>query len=224
MYSTGHNPPKKSIGKGSQGKKTADDSQETVDVSKESEPEPEPVKRKTASRRVGKKKVTIFADDNIIPDPDVALELECKEVQQETVMVMEASVKELGTIQGYYGGHDLVSLQTSSEGTEDQLDDEEKDDKESDADDEGDDHINEDEEMLNAEVEDSGKGDAEVSDAAKADAEKTKEAKDDSKKAELSPTSSSLSISFGFGDQFLKGSSDTSLVGTVKGYLRCRVN
>ncbi|GJW00954.1 hypothetical protein Tco_1556205 [Tanacetum coccineum] len=73
-----------------------------------------------------------------------------------------------------------------------------------------------DEEMLNAEVEVSRKGDAEVSDAAKADAKKTEEAKDDSKKAELALTSSSLSISSGFGDQFLKLSSDTSLVCTVK--------
>ncbi|GJS91060.1 hypothetical protein Tco_0773696 [Tanacetum coccineum] len=67
--------PKKSRGKGSQRKNIVDDSQETVDVSEEYEPEPEPVKRKTASRRVAKKKVIIFADDNIIPDPDVALEL-----------------------------------------------------------------------------------------------------------------------------------------------------
>ncbi|GJS36515.1 hypothetical protein Tco_0534897 [Tanacetum coccineum] len=73
----------------------------------------------------------------------------------------------------------------------------------------------EDEEMLNAEVEDSGKGDAEVSDAAKADAKKTRYSKDDSKKVELPPTSSSLSISSRFGDQFLKLYSDTSLVGTV---------
>nr|GEX15888.1 retrovirus-related Pol polyprotein from transposon TNT 1-94 [Tanacetum cinerariifolium] len=46
---------------------------ETVDVSKKSEPEP--AKRRTTSRRVVKKKVTISADDNNIPDPDVALEL-----------------------------------------------------------------------------------------------------------------------------------------------------
>ncbi|GJQ89995.1 hypothetical protein Tco_0001134 [Tanacetum coccineum] len=66
-------PPKKSRGKGSQRKKTADDSQETGNVSK---PKPEPVKRNTASRRVVKKKVTISADDNIIfDDPNVALEL-----------------------------------------------------------------------------------------------------------------------------------------------------
>ncbi|GJX12038.1 hypothetical protein Tco_0201897 [Tanacetum coccineum] len=75
-YSSSRIPPKKSRGKGLQRKKTADDSQETVDVSKESKPEPELVKRKTASRRVVKKKVTISAGDNIISDdPDVALEL-----------------------------------------------------------------------------------------------------------------------------------------------------
>ncbi|GKA03872.1 hypothetical protein Tco_0676653 [Tanacetum coccineum] len=42
---------------------------------KESKPKPELVKKKNAIRRVVKKKVTIFADENIIPDPDVALEL-----------------------------------------------------------------------------------------------------------------------------------------------------
>ncbi|GKB25052.1 hypothetical protein Tco_0864453 [Tanacetum coccineum] len=47
-YYTGQIPPKKSRGKGSQGKKIADTTEETVDVS---------------------------ADDNIIPEPDVALEL-----------------------------------------------------------------------------------------------------------------------------------------------------
>ncbi|GJY63425.1 hypothetical protein Tco_0464885 [Tanacetum coccineum] len=44
--------------------------------------------------------------------------------------------------------------------------------------------------------------------------ERTKEVKDDAKKAELPPTSSSLSVSSGFGDQFLKLSSDTSLIST----------
>ncbi|GKC51460.1 hypothetical protein Tco_1074205 [Tanacetum coccineum] len=61
--------------KGLQGNKIVDVSQETIDVSKESEPEPEPAKKKTASRRVVKKKVTISAADNIIYDLDVALEL-----------------------------------------------------------------------------------------------------------------------------------------------------
>ncbi|GJU32605.1 hypothetical protein Tco_1176194 [Tanacetum coccineum] len=44
------------------------------------------------------------------------------------------------------------------------------------------------------------------------DAGKNEEVKDDAKKAELPPTSSSLSVSSGFGDQFLKLSSDTSLI------------
>ncbi|GJW28925.1 hypothetical protein Tco_0045800 [Tanacetum coccineum] len=75
-YSTGQIGPKKSRGKGSQAKKTADDSQETVDVSKEPEPKPEPVKKKTSSKRRVKKKVTLSANDNIIyEDPDAALEL-----------------------------------------------------------------------------------------------------------------------------------------------------
>ncbi|GKD33769.1 hypothetical protein Tco_1249278, partial [Tanacetum coccineum] len=69
-------PPKKSRGTGSKGKKTAEESQETVDVSEESEPKPEPAKKKTASIRVVKKKVTLSVDDNIISDdPDAALEL-----------------------------------------------------------------------------------------------------------------------------------------------------
>ncbi|GJR49817.1 hypothetical protein Tco_1400338 [Tanacetum coccineum] len=77
-YSKGQIPPKKSIGKGLQGKKTVDDPQETVDISEESEPEPEPehVKKKTSSKRKVKKKVTLSADDNIIfDDLDTALEL-----------------------------------------------------------------------------------------------------------------------------------------------------
>ncbi|GJY15587.1 hypothetical protein Tco_0386009 [Tanacetum coccineum] len=45
----------------------------------------------------------------------------------------------------------------------------------------------------------------------KADVEKIEEIKDDAKKAELPPTSSNLSVSSVFGDQFLKLSSDNSL-------------
>ncbi|GKF87794.1 hypothetical protein Tco_0258671, partial [Tanacetum coccineum] len=51
LYSTGQIPPKKSRGK-------------------------EPlIRRKTSSRRVGKKKATISVDDNIIPEPGITLEL-----------------------------------------------------------------------------------------------------------------------------------------------------
>ncbi|GJY41021.1 hypothetical protein Tco_0428291 [Tanacetum coccineum] len=74
LYSTGQIPPKKSRGKGSQGKKTADTTEESVDVSNESDPEPL-IRRKTSRRKVVKKKATILVDDNIIPEPDIALEL-----------------------------------------------------------------------------------------------------------------------------------------------------
>ncbi|GKB88445.1 hypothetical protein Tco_0960717, partial [Tanacetum coccineum] len=81
-----------------------------------------------------------------------------------------------------------------------------------------------DSQMTNTEVEDSDKGDEEVTDAAKADAEKTSKVKDDAKKTELPPTSSSLSVSLGFGDQFLKLSSDSSLVSTVKDTTDAEIN
>ncbi|GJZ93585.1 hypothetical protein Tco_0665650 [Tanacetum coccineum] len=335
-YSTGHILPKKSRGQGSERKKTVDDSQETVDVSEESKPEPEPVKRKTSSKRRVKKKVTLSADDNIISDdPDTALELgksisktEAEETEaarqvhatharivtesvpkptkrrksgkvtydppkklkvvpsltleeQEAADIMQdlkeskqtskrqpgtgGSRKGTGTIPGVLDESTVVSA-TSSEGTgtkpgvpdeekdktkenvilewgseqeseyseEDKLDNEEKDDKEGDDETESDEddiykymirvRKDEDEEMLNAEVEDSDKGDEEVTDAAKADAEKTSEVKDDAKKTGLPPTSSSLSVSLGFGDQFLKLSSDSSLVSIVKDTTDAEIN
>ncbi|GJV58637.1 retrovirus-related pol polyprotein from transposon TNT 1-94 [Tanacetum coccineum] len=74
LYSTGQIPLKKSRGKGSQGKKTTDTTEESVDVSDESDPEPL-IRRKTSRRKVVKKKATISVDDNIIPEPDIALEL-----------------------------------------------------------------------------------------------------------------------------------------------------
>ncbi|GKC42598.1 hypothetical protein Tco_1060320 [Tanacetum coccineum] len=74
LYSTGQVPPKNSRGKGSQGKKIANPTEESVDVFDESEPVPL-IRRKTSSRRVVKKKATISVDDNIVPEPDIALEL-----------------------------------------------------------------------------------------------------------------------------------------------------
>ncbi|GJT57427.1 hypothetical protein Tco_0992481 [Tanacetum coccineum] len=74
LYSTGQIPLKNSRGKGSQGKKTADTTEESIDVSDESDPEPL-IRRKTSRRKVVKKKTTISVDDNIIPKPDIVLEL-----------------------------------------------------------------------------------------------------------------------------------------------------
>ncbi|GJY86255.1 hypothetical protein Tco_0500281 [Tanacetum coccineum] len=338
-YSKNQIPSKKSIGKGSKGKKTADESQETIDVSKEFEPKP--AKKKNSSKRRFKKKVTLSADENIISDdPDAALEsaksisqTEAEEAEaarnvhatharivtesvlesakkksggrssksvviqdtpkQEAADIMQAlkeckksSKRQLGTIGSHEGTSTIPSVPdestivstTSSEGTgvkpwvpdeekditeekvilewgdeqdsefsDDANDDVEKDDKDGDADDEGDDHVSdtqdaddedvktesdedeiykykirvckdEDEKMINAEVDDYDKGNEEITDAAKADDEKTSEAKDDAKKIELPPSSSSLYVSSGFGDQFLKLSSDSSLVSIVKDF------
>ncbi|GJT91530.1 hypothetical protein Tco_1080375 [Tanacetum coccineum] len=82
----------------------------------------------------------------------------------------------------------------------------------------------EDEEMLNDENSKSKKGGEEVSNAAKADAEKILDVKDDAKKAELPPIISHLSVSSGFGDQFLKLSYDSSLVSTVKDSTNAEIN
>ncbi|GJR20478.1 hypothetical protein Tco_0969005 [Tanacetum coccineum] len=295
-------------GKGSQGKKTVDTPVADVDVSEE--PDSEPSRKKTDSRRVVKKKVTISTADNIIPDLDVALELgksislieaaeeeaawqvhatharivtesepepAKKKTEQESTDIMQAlkeskktSRRQPGTkgssegtgvspgvpdestvipatsmTEEDQGGDeevDLIDFDEDEEKKDDddddksidleKIDDEETDDEfvhsgeyvhtdDKETDDEfvqGDEQANEDEdeEMTNVKVEDSGKGDAEISDVAKANAKKIKEIKDDAKKAELPPTSSNLSVSLGFGDQFLKISSDTSLLGNIK--------
>ncbi|GJV54494.1 retrovirus-related pol polyprotein from transposon TNT 1-94 [Tanacetum coccineum] len=307
-------------------KKTADESQETVDVFEESKPEPELVNKKTSSKRRVKKKVTLFADDNIIcDDPDAALELaksisqiEAKEAEATrkvhatyarivTKSVSETAKKKFGgrsskslviqdTLSALKSKHatlktklkdapslppkvqeaanimqaikervpdeSIVISATSREGTgikpgvpdeEKDITKEKKDDKAGDADDKGDGHINdtqdaddedvknesdkediykykiyvrkdEDEKMINAEVDDSDKGDEEVTDAAKVDAKNTSEEKDDPKMTKLPPSSLSLFVSLGFGDQFLKLSSDFSLVSTVKDTTDLEIN
>ncbi|GKC42293.1 hypothetical protein Tco_1060015 [Tanacetum coccineum] len=296
----------KSRGKGSQGKKTIDTPVVDVDVSEESKPEPAK-KRRTASRRVVKKKDTISTADNIIPDPDVALELgksislteAAEEEAARQVHAMHARIvtesvpkpaknktgsrstgsvviqdtpsspkskpatsklklkgipsltpeeqlvagikqalkeskkpsrRQLGTrgssegtgiIPGVLDESTVVSA-ISSEGIESEYSEEDQgDDKEvnwidSDDDDEvkkddtdndkSKEQVNDDEDkdMSNVKVEESGNGDEEDTDAAKAYSEKNEDAKDDSKKAELPLTSSSLYVSSGFGDQFLK--------------------
>ncbi|GJT14340.1 hypothetical protein Tco_0861382 [Tanacetum coccineum] len=88
----------------------------------------------------------------------------------------------------------------------------EEDDKDGDADDEANDSY----ELIDYKFEESDKGKEKVTNAAKEEAEKTSEVKDDTKKTELPPSSSSLSVSSGFSDQFLKLSFDSSLVSTVK--------
>nr|GEX08342.1 retrovirus-related Pol polyprotein from transposon TNT 1-94 [Tanacetum cinerariifolium] len=170
-YSTGQIPPKQSRGKGLEGKKTTYTPVADVDVSKESDSEP--ARKRTASRRVVKKKVTIFAAYNIIPDLDVALEL--------------GSEQESEYLEEDQGDDEEVDWIDSNE------DKEKKDDID-------DDKINDevDEETTNAEVEESGNRDEENTDAEKTDAGKNEEVKDDAKKDKLPPTSSSISVSLCF--------------------------
>nr|GEW67309.1 copia protein [Tanacetum cinerariifolium] len=160
-------PSKKSRGKGLQGKKTVDDSQETVNVSEECEPEP--VKKRTASRRVVKKKVTISTDDNIILDPDVALELgksislaeaEKEDVTKQvhathariTLCKLLKKARRLARDNQVITEEKVILVWGSKQESEyleeyqlddkeGDVDDEEKVDKEGDADDDGDDHI-----------------------------------------------------------------------------------
>nr|GEY32286.1 hypothetical protein [Tanacetum cinerariifolium] len=107
-YSTGQISPKKSIGKGSQGKKTVDTTEETVDVCKESHPEP--VRKQTANGRVVKKKVTITVDDSIILEQDIALEL------GKSMSLTEATEEDASSIPGELD-ESIVITATSSEGT-----------------------------------------------------------------------------------------------------------
>nr|GEY66094.1 retrovirus-related Pol polyprotein from transposon TNT 1-94 [Tanacetum cinerariifolium] len=263
-YSTNQIPPKKSKGKGSKGKKTAEESQETVNASEESEPEPEPAKKKTSSKRRVKKKFTLSADDNIISDdPDAALELakssksvfiqdtlstpKSKPATSKTKLKWTPSL----TPQEQEAANIMKALKENEQDSEfsnddnDDVEKDEKDDKDGDADDEGDHHVSdtqdaddedfetefdedevykykirmrneEDVKMKDVEVKESDKGEEKVTGEANEEAKKTSEAKDDTKKSELPPSSSILSISSSFGDQFLKLSSDSSLVSTVK--------
>ncbi|GJW26014.1 hypothetical protein Tco_0039825 [Tanacetum coccineum] len=277
-----------------------------VDVSEESEPGPEPAKKKTSSKRRVKKKATLSADDNIISDdPDVALELAksisqtkfeeaeaARKVHATYARIVSESVPESSKKKSCWQSSRVLVISRShqstpnskpatsktklkgapsltpqeqeaadimqalkeskktrrrqpgtkgsNEGTgskpgvpdestnrlcylnefsDDDNNDVEKDDKDSDADDEGDDHVSDtqdaDDETESDKVEDY-LCEEKVTDAAKEEAEKTSEEKDDAKKTELPPSSSSLSVSSGFGDQFLKLSSHSSLVSIVK--------
>nr|GFA19842.1 hypothetical protein [Tanacetum cinerariifolium] len=254
-YSTGQIPPKKSRGKVSQGKKSVDVPKADVGVFKESDSKH--ARKRTTSRRVIKKNVTISVDESIIPDPYVDLELgksislteaaeeeaasqfhatheriKLKGVQSLTpkeklvadiIRALKESKKTsrrqpgtrgsskgTGRIPGVLDESTVLST-TSSEGTgnksrvpEDLRDDEEvdciyfdkDDEKKDDVDDDksidlemtndeetedefvqGKEQVNDDEdkEITNAKVEESGNGDVKISDAAKADAEKTEE-------------------------------------------------
>ncbi|GJZ64216.1 hypothetical protein Tco_0620637 [Tanacetum coccineum] len=324
-YSTGLIPLKKSRGKVSQGKKSdVTPKPASVDISDESDSEP--ARKQNGSRRVIKKKVSISAKDNIIPEPDVALELaksmsldeaEEEEAARRVYSTHEHLVTETDepsganrptgrgnttgvVIQGTPNvskkklvdqSHKLKGIQIltpeeqlvtntmralkasrkssrtllpvghSSKGTGAKLgvpdestiiltptsevySDEEKEKKDDTDDDKSidlevtkdeemddefvhsDEYVNDnvDEVIKDAEVVETGKGDEEITDTTKEDAKKTKEVKDDNKKVELPQTSSSLSVSLGFGNQFLNLSSDKSTVGNLKDSVDAEIN
>nr|GEV28988.1 hypothetical protein [Tanacetum cinerariifolium] len=108
LYSTGSIPPKKSRGKGSLGKKTGDTIKETVKVTEESDPKPL-IRKKTSCRRVTKKEATISAVDNIIHDPDLALEL------GKSISLTEA--KEEATAREVHATHEKIVSQAVLEPT-----------------------------------------------------------------------------------------------------------
>nr|GEZ59168.1 hypothetical protein [Tanacetum cinerariifolium] len=345
------------IGKRSQCKKS-DVTPKPASVEVSDESDPEPARRQTSSRRISKKKVSIFDDDNIILEPNVALELgkfiSLNEVAEEEparqvhatrkrivtksdpepagrkpseqlaanmMQALKASRKSCRSqphVEGSSKGtgvsprvpdESTVILTTLGEGTDtkpgvldeeeekkddvdddrsislEETDDEEIDDEETDDafvhndeyvhdnmdeemkdaevadtgkgdeeitdtakadaekieetddeeidDEETDDafvhndeyvHDNMDEEMKDAKVADTGKGDEEITDRAKADAEKIEEVKDDNNKTKLPPSSFNLSVSLGFGNQFLNLSSDRSIVKNLKDTIDAEIN
>ncbi|GJY75800.1 hypothetical protein Tco_0480916 [Tanacetum coccineum] len=293
-YSTGLIPPKKIRGKGSQGKKSADTPKlASVEVSNESDSKP--ARKQTGSRRVIKKKVLISVEDNIIPEPDAALELGksmslTEAVEEEAVRQVYATHEWIG-IQTVTAEEQLVAdimqalkasrksnrsqphargsrkgtgtklevpnesigiISTLHEGTgtkpgvpdevysneeEEKKDDDDDDDKSIDiketGDEETDDKLirgdeyvqeNVDKEMKDDEVDVTRNSDQQMTDTTKADAEKSKEVKDDNKKAKLPPSSSSLSVSSGFGNQYLNLSSDKSIVENLKDTTDAEIN
>nr|GEW12159.1 reverse transcriptase domain-containing protein [Tanacetum cinerariifolium] len=197
--------------------KLATNSQETIDVSKESEPEPNLVKRKTSSKRRVRKKITLSADDNIIyDDPDTAVELEPTKrrksgkvtsdppkklkfvpsltlEEQEAIEIMQA-LKESKRQQGTRGS-------SEGTGTKPRVPDESivisATSSERTSIKPGVSIVEKDITKENV-ILDWGseqESDKDVTDAAKAYAEKTSEVKDDAKKTEILPTSSSLFVS-----------------------------
>ncbi|GKB53339.1 hypothetical protein Tco_0904092 [Tanacetum coccineum] len=86
-------------------------------------------------------------------------------------------------------------------------------------------HDNMDKEMKDAEDVETRKDDEEITDAEKTYAKKTEVTQGDLEQAGKLPlTSSSLSVSSGFGNQFLNLSSDASLIGTTKESADTKIN
>ncbi|GJW92449.1 hypothetical protein Tco_0170002 [Tanacetum coccineum] len=183
-------------------KKTVDDSQETVDVSEESEPEPECIGESSEGNGtilgVPDASTVISATSSEGTSTKLGVPDEEKDITEENVILERGSKQE------------------SKYSEEDKLDDEEKDEKEGDADDEGDDHISDTQDTDDEDDETESDEDDIYKYKIRVRKDEDVEMINAKFKAELPPTSSSLSVSSSFGDQFLKLSSDNSLVSIVK--------
>ncbi|GKC70577.1 hypothetical protein Tco_1116460 [Tanacetum coccineum] len=253
-YSTGLIPPKKSRGKGSQGKKSNVTPQETIDVSEESDPEP--VKRRNGNRSTR----GVSSTDELLAADTMQAIKESKKINKrqpnsrgssegtssipgvpdESTIVFSPSSERTGTKPGVLDEEkdifeakadttlDWGSEEESEYFDEENVNEEENDwiysDDDEDKKDDGDDDKSIDLENTEDEETDDEKSDEEIPNTTKEDAKKTKEVKDDNKKAELPPTSSSLSISSGFTNQFLNLSSDKSTVGNLKDTTDAEIN
>nr|GEZ24756.1 hypothetical protein [Tanacetum cinerariifolium] len=172
-YSNGQIPPKKSRGKGSQRKKAADDSQKTVDLFEESEPEP--VKRTTAKQESKYSEEDQLDDeekDDKEGDADDETESDEDDIYKYNIYVRKDEDEEMLNVkvEDYGKGDAEMSDMTKedAEKTKEAKDDSQK-----------------------AKLPPTSS----ILSVSSEDAEKTKEAKDDSQKAKLPPTSSILSVS-----------------------------
>ncbi|GKD35708.1 hypothetical protein Tco_1251217, partial [Tanacetum coccineum] len=208
-YSTGLIPPKKSRGKGSQGKKTAHVSQELVDVSDESKPKP--TKKKTGSRKQEAADAMQALKESKKTSRRQSSTRGLSEgtgrilgVPDESTVVSATSSEGTGTKPGVLAEKKITPKENvileygskheskHSKDSQVMFNEEEKKDNDGDAndEDEDDDHINVDVEMVGAiTVEHKNKEKDEMTDAAKADVEKTAEEKGDAELARNAMTS-----------------------------------
>ncbi|GJR99539.1 hypothetical protein Tco_0316048 [Tanacetum coccineum] len=167
-----------------------------------------------------KKKSFISADDNIIPKQDVALEL------GKSMSLTEAEEEEV--VKDACEAKDNAAIDWGSENKNDQDDDDNRsidiketnnDERTEDAFVHGDEYVHDDvdEEMKDAKT---GKDDEEITDAKKTEATKG----DYEQAGKLPPTSSNLSVSSDFGNQFLNLSSNISLICTNKESSDTKIN
>nr|GEY40582.1 hypothetical protein [Tanacetum cinerariifolium] len=182
-------------------------------LSKESkESDSEPARKQTSSKRVIKKKVSISTKDNIILEPDVALEL------AKSISLAEAAEEEAA--RQVHATHERIVTKSEPEPAK------RRPSRKPAAD------IMQ---ALKASKKSSisqphtggsseGTGKEEITDTTKEEAEKTNEVKDNDKKAKLSPTRSSLFVSLGFGNQFLNLSFDKSTIRNLKDTVDAKIN